>query len=368
MYLKKNDFMDMFKNTDKLTFDNFIKKFKVKTLKKKVSLEDYMISKNQVKPLYDHIVSKDDYLSTFYDRSLLVPNKIDISEKPMTQKKMNNNELVKYKNVIRNLHFKEILKNTTSGMENVPTFFNVLDDLYNNQTIDYKLLTPSALFYIHEKRTGSVFSTFYFRASIMNPYLVYSLNKSMFKAKKVFSPTLGWTSYLYGFLECPDVEEYVGTDVIKSVCRKTKSFAKKYYPDKSVEIFDCPSEDLLKINGFNQKYKNHFDTIFFSPPYFKLELYTGKNQSTSNYSDYNDWLEKYWEKTIQLCHHVLEKNGTLCYIVSGYGKDLEFDLNKDMNIITKKYFHFVKSINMYNKNANMTQHRETNETIFIFKK
>lgn len=35
MYLKKNDFMDMFKNTDKLTFDNFIKKFKVKTLKKR---------------------------------------------------------------------------------------------------------------------------------------------------------------------------------------------------------------------------------------------------------------------------------------------------------------------------------------------
>ena len=47
---------------------------------------------------------------------------------------------------------------------------------------------------------------------------------------------------------------------------------------------------------------------------------------------------------------------------------MEFNLNKDMNLITKKYFKFVKSITMYNKNANMTQHRETNETIFIFKK
>ena len=235
MYLKKDDFIDMFKNTNKLTIDNFIKKFKVKTSKKKVPLKDYMISKKQITPLHHHIVSKDEYLSTFYDRSLLIPNKIDITEKPMAQKKMNNNELVQYKNIIRNMHFKEILKNTSSGMENIPTFLNVLDDLYNNETIDYKLLTPSALFYINEKRTGSVFSTFYFRASIMNPYLVYSLNKSLFKANKVFTPTLGWTSYLYGFLECPDVEEYVGTDVIKSVCRKTKSFAKKYYPNKKVQ-------------------------------------------------------------------------------------------------------------------------------------
>ena len=36
MYLKKDDFIDMFKNTNKLTIDNFIKKFKVKTSKKKV--------------------------------------------------------------------------------------------------------------------------------------------------------------------------------------------------------------------------------------------------------------------------------------------------------------------------------------------
>ena len=56
MYLKKDDFIDMFKNTNKLTIDNFIKKFKVKTSKKKVPLKDYMISKKHITPLYNHIV------------------------------------------------------------------------------------------------------------------------------------------------------------------------------------------------------------------------------------------------------------------------------------------------------------------------
>ena len=83
--------------------------------------------------------------------------------------------------MIRNIHYEDILKNTYSGIENNPTFMKVLYDLYINRIIDYKILTPSAIHYIMDGRIGSVFSSFYFRASIMNPYLVYSLNKSLLK-------------------------------------------------------------------------------------------------------------------------------------------------------------------------------------------
>ena len=366
MFFNEDKFFNIFENTDKLTFDKFYKKFKVKTSNKVISLEDYKVSKSDTKPLYDHIIKKDEYLKRFFDTSLDFPKDISIQEKAMTSKKLDNNEQVKYKNLIRNLHFKEILKNTASGFDNHPTFLNVLEDLYNKNIIDYKLLTPSALHYIKDNRTGSVFSSFYFRASIMNPYLVYSLNHSVLKGEKIFTPTLGWSSYCYGFLECPYVEEYVGTDVIKSVCKKTESFAKKYYPDKKVEIFDSPSESLRHDKKFIKKYKNHFDVVFFSPPYYKLELYSGKNQSTTLYRSYEEWLEKYWEETVILCKEVLEKNGKMCYILSGYGKDLEFDLIKDMNKVAKKHFKLLKTIPMYNKNANMTQHRETDEKIIIF--
>ena len=43
-------------------------------------------------------------------------------------------------------------------------------------------------------------------------------------------------------------------------------------------------------------------------PYFQLELYKGKNQSTNRYKDYNIWLEKYWRDTVKLCHHTIKKN------------------------------------------------------------
>ena len=188
------------------------------------------------------------------------------------------------------------------------------------------------------------------------------------KGKKIFTPTLGWSSYCYGFLECPYVEEYVGTDVINSVCKKTKTFATKHYPEKKVEIFNSPSENLSKNASFIKKYTNHFDVVFFSPPYFKLELYSGKNQSTNMYKSYEEWLVKYWEATIQLCFKVLQSNGRLCYILSGYGKNLEYDLVTDMNTVTSKYFTLKKIIPMQNKNVHVTNHRTTGEQIIIFEK
>jgi hypothetical protein len=232
-------------------------------------------------------------------------------------------------------------------------------------------LTPSALFYIQEGRLGSVFSSFYFRASIMNPFLVYSLNHSVLKGTKIFTPTLGWTSYCFGFLECPLVKEYVGTDVITDVCKKTADFAKTQYPDKEVRIFCHPSEDLMKNAGFKKKYREHFDVVFFSPPYYKLELYAGKNQSTTQYKTYEEWLTKYWEETIRLCHYVLEPHGKMCYILSGYGSentDDQYDLLGDMNKIAKKYFTFKSQQPMYNKDVHSTKHKETAEQIMIFQK
>ena len=220
-------------------------------------------------------------------------------------------------------------------------------------------------------RLGSVFSSYYFRASIMNPYLVFSLNKSILHGTRIFTPTLGWSSYCYGFLECPEVVEYVGTDVIQDVCSKTEQLCKSHINRVKYEIFCKPSEDLLNTKSFIDKYKNHFDVVFFSPPYYKLELYKGGKQSTDRYNTYNEWLQEYWLATIRLCHHVLEKGGRLCYILSDYGSNntkTHFELLSDMNNITKKYFHLKNIQPMFNKNVNVTSHRDTNEKIMIFEK
>jgi hypothetical protein len=345
--------------------------YKVRIGSRIVPLNEYMktkekLTKDDIQLLMENIRNRNEYLSRFYDVSLKVSKSLTIKEPPMKNGEMNNNTLVKYKNVIRNMFYKEILKETKSGIDNNPTFFDVLEDLYTRKIIDYKILTPSAIHYMKNGRLGSVFSSFYFRASIMNPYLVYSLQQSVLQGTRIFTPTLGWCSYCYGFLESPNVIEYVGTDVIPRVCKRTSEFARTYYPNKTVTIYDSPSELLLHNKTFLSHYTSHFDVVFFSPPYYRLEMYPGKKQSTSIYKTYGEWLVGYWENTIKLCHKVLMDGGKMCYILSGYGSDNEYDLLNDMNKITQKYF-TLKSIQpMYNKNVHVTEHRDTAEKIMIF--
>ena len=61
----------------------------------------------------------------------------------------------------------------------------------------------------------------------------------------------------------------------------------------------------------------------------------------------------------------------MCYILSGYGSENtgnQYDLLKDMNTISKKYFKLHSSQKMFNKNVHVTEHRETDEKIMIFTK
>jgi hypothetical protein len=366
-------FLGLFEGKNSKTLVEFIRNAQVKSGNKYTPLSVYMkarnISKSDIQLLYHHIMNRDEYLTRFFKTSLYT-DQFGITSKPMQKGHLDNNALVNYKNIIRNLHFRNILQKTKAGIENIPSFLDVLLDLYLREIIDYKIITPSALHYIREGRIGSVFSSFYFRASIMNPYLVYSLNHQVLKGSKIFTPTLGWSSYAYGFLECPFTKEYVGVDVIPDVCKKTEDFIVKHYPKIENRIICKPSEDLLSDKIFLKKYREHFDTIFFSPPYYELELYPGANQSTIRYRTYDEWLEGYWFKTIQLCYYVLEGNGTLCYILSSGGGKSQTNILEDMNKITKQFFSLKSVIPMYNKNVHVTagSHRETSEQIVIFTK
>lgn len=370
-------FLNLFHKKDevKYTVNKMLTTMTVKVGNKIHLLSKYAdtkkITRESLQLLCDHINNRDDYLTRFYNLSLsidfsnLVISATDVM--PMKNNEMNNNQEIRFKNIIRNLHMIDILHKTKSGIDNVPTFFDVLFNLYFNGIIDYKLLTPSALHYMQKGRIGSVFSSYFFRASIMNPYLVYSLNQTIFKATRIFSPTLGWSSYCYGFMESPYVTEYVGTDVIPSVCEKTRKFS-NIYTKKKIDIYCTPSEQLLVNRKFMQKYKNHFDLVFFSPPYYELELYKSNNQSTDQYKTYTEWLDQYWNRTMKLCNHVLEKGGKMCYILSGYGSSntKHFDLLNDMNNIAKTYFKLLSTQPMFNKNVHVTTHRDTGEQIVIF--
>ena len=370
-FMTKAQFFSLFQGSQTISFETFLKKAKVKSTNKQTPLLDYAKAKSipmsDLKLLFENIVNRGPYLERFFNTSLLVDTKVlGFEEKAMSKSAINNNSHVEYKNIIRAMHFRDILQGTKSGLENIPSYLDVLLELYNNLIIDYKIITPSSRFYIREGRIGSVYSSLYFRASIMNPYMVYSLNESVFKGTRVFTPTLGWSSYCYGFMESPSIIEYVGTDVIPSVCKKTQEFADTYYKSKQCTIFCEPSEKLSLKTGFLNKYREHFDLVFFSPPYYELELYPGKNQSTTIYKTYEEWLEGYWRGTMILCNQVLKKGGKMCYILSSYGKNES--LLSDMNKIAREMFQLVKIMSMKNKNVHVTSHRETGEKIMIFTK
>jgi len=151
-----NTFLKMFSGNN-ITEKQFFNKAQVRVGDKLHPLDEYIkikkIHKNDIKTLFHLIQNRDDYLIRFYNMSLRVqPSNYVIHNQvsPMKSKAMNNNEYPLFKNFIRNLHMLDILQNTKSGIENIPTYMDVLKDLYLKNIIDYKILTPSSLHYMNE--------------------------------------------------------------------------------------------------------------------------------------------------------------------------------------------------------------------------
>lgn len=372
MTLTLNKWLSLFTNKETKQ-DHFIKTFKIRYSNGTTSsLEEHLkkkpITKSILKILF-HVFEQDRkrYLTNFYKKSLDVSSFSSKQKLPLC---IHNDKYSQNKNIIRNTYYKEILHDTNTIQPNVRNYYDVVIDLYKHKIIDYKLITPSSLKLL-EKGTNlsSILSAYYFRSSIMNPTIPYAITTLVESDKiKVFTPTLGWSSYAYGVLSNPNLYEYVGIDVLNKVCNNTRKLLTKNNIQN--EIRCEPSENVAKDKTFLQKYKNHFDLIFFSPPYYELELYSGKLQSTNKYKTYTEWLEKYWTPTIKMCHHILGNQSLMCYIVSGYNyKGHYLNLSKDMNAISEKEgFDLIRSVNISSKNVKITKHRKLGERIYIFKK
>jgi len=204
----------------------------------------------------------------------------------------------------------------------------------------------------------------------MNPVLVFKIITiaELFlelPITSIFTPTLGWSSYCIGSLMHKNIQLYVGTDVIKKVCNTTE-FILNNSGIKN-DIYCEPSELLLNSQTFVNKYYKTFDLIFFSPPYYKYEIYNSDNQSTTNYTTYDVWLEKYWLNTISGCLNILKDTGILVYITS-IGYDTYMNLGDDLFTITKKYFTFYKVNKITGVTVNITTRKKNVEYIYIFLK
>lgn len=335
--LTLNQFLSRFERGDNLhTFAHFRKHARVRIGKKIVPLTEYLAKAGTrtmtqqtkiMRVVYSLIEQKEQIVENFYKTSL------DVSEKfvpstlmeypPMPLSRLSNATYPKYKNLIRNIHYLGILKTTTSDIPNVRPYLDVMEDLFKRWIIDYKLVTPSAIHYFSQGVVGSILSAYTFRASVMNPYLVYSVLSRLATSMRLrelslFTPTLGWSSYLVGAsqLSIPLVK-YTGIDVLSSVCRRTAQLAETILPSTDMTIYCKPSETIARTSSIVRAHRGQYDIVFFSPPYYKLEKY---GKVMDGYTSFQDWIEAYWIPTIGLCHTVLKRGGRLVFILGLYGQ------------------------------------------------
>lgn len=336
------------------------------------------IRNNIITVLYTTLIAqKDVILDNFYNRSLKVSNSIEDMDEVslMSLDRLSNTKESKYKNNVRNLHYLGILKQTTTDIKGLRPYLVVLEELYRHWILDYKLLTPSAIHYFSQNTVGSILSAFYFRASIMNPYLVYSIlshlselvNMSVPNTRQnqqpklsIFTPTLGWSSYFMGASQL-SVKRYTGIDVLKNVCKKTIAYAKQF-PHINTTIYCKPSEELAHTLSFIKTHRNSYDIVFFSPPYYKLEQY---ENVMNRYNSFEDWIASYWRPTIKMCHQVLKREGVLSFIFSLYDTNKQ-QLNK-MTDLTDMKFTLLKSFPILNSTNDLTQ-TGNQERLYIYYK
>jgi hypothetical protein len=263
--------------------------------------------------------------------------------------------------LLRNISYKGIYQDTgKSNSSEKCSLLNTFTGLVINKFNISCLLTPKVAEFLEHGRYDDFFAILRGtsnRASIFNPY-TYSwiLNNVFPDGKKLLSPVMSWCSPVIG-LANSNYDEMVAIDVIPDVVEKSRllheyseGLRNGFFVDdsKQAEFYCCPSEQLDNRHNFSKKYAEHFDTVFFSPPYYDLEVYTGGEQSHESFQTYGEWLEGYWRPTVELCHRCLKPGATFSFvIVHDYGAaGKKTPISDDMKKIACDYFEYDKLLNI----------------------
>ena len=119
----------------------------------------------------------------------------------------------------------------------------------------------------------------------------------------------------------------------------------RFYKD-NISNINCKAVCYNKCSQDKELYEilpDNIDLAFSCPPYFDLEVYSKDNtQSYNEYSNYEEWLEKYWRQTIKICYAKLKQNGKFVFIIKDYYGKLNLK-DKMENIILEEGFSFIES-------------------------
>lgn len=134
------------------------------------------------------------------------------------------------------------------------------------------------------------------------------------KAKNVLDISAGWGDRLCGFYASEYGEHYVGIDPRKEnhpIYRQQANFYENnngfFETKKKSTFYESPAEDLDL-----SQYREYFDIVFSSPPYFNVERYSyDDTQSWVRYTNIDAWNKLFLHKTIENVWPTIKKGGYL---------------------------------------------------------
>jgi hypothetical protein len=260
--------------------------------------------------------------------------------------------LAKYGRVCKNINFDNFFNTKKLYTNDFEYTFGMLKAMFEDCKLRNSLVGPA--FFDHICKLEDDYNQFWAdfmmgcnRASIFNPVTYRGIMEELFIGDTIFAPCMGWNAYQLGFYNS-NWKKFISTDVIPGVVDNGKKLHAEWQAykdrslfeikDKTVDLYQCPSELLDQRHDFVNKYRDQVDAVLFSPPYYDLEIYPGAEQSFTNYPDYADWLENYWEVTVNIAKAVLRPGGKFAFVISNYRNKAkqEVGISEDMRDVVKK--------------------------------
>jgi len=141
----------------------------------------------------------------------------------------------------------------------------------------------------------------------------------MFESENILDFSMGWGDRLAGFYASEHGKHYVGLDPRKEnhpIYKEQSEFYEKHLGffehDRKSEFHCSPAEDFDFA-----PYKEHFDMVFTSPPYFSVERYSyDDTQSWVRYKDINEWNSEFLHKTLANLWDSIKVGGYLLVNIS----------------------------------------------------
>ena len=167
---------------------------------------------------------------------------------------------------------------------------------------------------------------------------------------------------------------YYGTDPNNKLVQKLNECGNDFMSLKSATLSFLDNKETkfdIKCHGsenFVAEWENKMGLCFSSPPYFDLEDYVnGENQSIKNFSNYDDWLNKYWRTTVKNCKKYLVENGNFLVNIKNIKNYNLFD--DCLEICKQEGFKHIENIDLKNINRIFLKQNEknTDELIMVLK-